>query len=436
MTSLYITHEFMLDNSVPLRSIRLTIATACLVGSVLQPFSAYRRHAEHRGSASPTKPRVMAGIDVLEEMKFAPLRGKKVGLITNQTGVDASGRRTIDLLAHARGVTLVAIFSPEHGILGREDDRVVSTTDPITGVPVFSLYGETRRPTPAMLKGIDTLVFDIQDAGVRFYTYVTTMAYAMEEAAKAHVSFFVLDRPNPIDGETIEGPMLDRDRLSFFGYFPMPARYAMTIGELAQMFNVENKIGVDLQVITMKGWRRTMLYGDTGLAWISPSPNLRTLTTTLLYPGIEILQAGGVSVGRGTSTPFELFGAPWIDADRLEGELNQHEISGVRFAPVHFVPDSGLYQGQACSGVLIAITDANALRSMTMGLEIASLLNKMYPDRFHVEKIVALLGSASTITELQEGDRPSDIVSGWRTDLDAFELTRKKYLLYRDSLQH
>ena len=370
------------------------------------------------------------GIDVLEEEKFTPLRGKHVGLITNQTGVDAAGLRTVDVLAHAHGVKLVAIFSPEHGLVGREEARVSSTTDPATGLPVFSLYGETRRPTVDMLNGIDTLVFDIQDAGVRFYTFITTMAYAMEEAAKAHISFYVLDRPAPLDGGTIEGPMLDRDRLSFVGYFPMPVRYAMTMGELAQMFNAENKIGADLHVIAMKGWRRSERFESTGLAWIPPSPNLRTLNATLLYPGIEILQAGGISVGRGTPAPFEIFGAPWLEADKLADDLNRRNIAGVRFAPAHFTPTSGVYQGQSCSGVALSITDPAALRSMTMGLEIASTLTKMYPEEFHLEKIIELLGSASTVARLQKGDSPAAIVASWAGDLAAFRKMRDNYLLY------
>jgi uncharacterized protein YbbC (DUF1343 family) len=373
---------------------------------------------------------VKTGIDVLEEEKFAPLRGKHVGLITNQTGADAAGRRTIDILAHARGARLVAIFSPEHGLGGREDARVSSTTDPAIGLPVFSLYGETRRPTPEMLKGIDAIVFDIQDAGVRFYTFITTMAYAMEEAAKTHISFYVLDRPDPLDGETIEGPMLDRDRLSFVGYFPMPVRYAMTMGELAQMFNDENKIGADLHVIAMKGWRRSERYAATGLAWIPPSPNLRTLNATLLYPGIEILQAEGISVGRGTPTPFEIFGAPWIDAEKLAAELNRSNVAGVRFAPAHFTPASGIYQAQSCGGVSLTIADPGALRSMTIGLEIASTLKKMYPEEFHLDKIIELLGSASTVARLQKGDSPAVIVASWNGDLAAFRKMRDKYLLY------
>ena len=244
------------------------------------------------------------GIDVLEAEKFALLRGKRIGLITNQTGLDSFGHRTIDLLARAEGVNLIAIFSPEHGIAGVADTSVSNQADAPTGLPIYSLYGATRRPTSEMLRGIDMLVFDIQDAGVRFYTYITTMAYSMEAAAQQHVAFVVLDRPNPLDGEIIEGPVLDRDRTSFVGYFPMPVRYAMTMGELAQMFNSENKIGADLHVVAMQDWHRRDFYDMTGLAWIPPSPALRTSREAVLYPGIEILQAAGVSLGRCTPTPF------------------------------------------------------------------------------------------------------------------------------------
>ena len=276
---------------------------------------AQRRHSCARDAGTLT------GIDVLEAQNFAPLAGKRVGLITNQTGIDRNGRSTIDLLAHAPGVKLVALFSPEHGIRGIVDERVSSTTDAATGLPVYSLYGDTVRPTDAMLAGLDALVFDIQDAGVRFYTYITTMGYTMEAAATHHLAYYVLDRPDPLGGERIEGPMLDRDRTNFVGYFPMPVRMAMTLGEMAQMFNAEKKIGCDLHVIRMQNWRRRDWFDDTGLPWVNPSPNLRSAEAGILYPGLEILQAGGVSVGRGTDKPFERFGAPWI-----HGEQNSWNI--------------------------------------------------------------------------------------------------------------
>jgi uncharacterized protein YbbC (DUF1343 family)/CubicO group peptidase (beta-lactamase class C family) len=370
------------------------------------------------------------GIDVLEENQFAPLRGKRVGLITNHTGVDSAGRRTIDVLAKAEGVHLVALFSPEHGIAGRVDARVPSTTDEATGLPVHSLFGETLRPTDEMLRGLDALVFDIQDAGVRFYTYTTTMAYAMEEAARHHLVFYVLDRPNPLGGEAIEGPMLDRDRLSFVGYFPMPVRYAMTLGELAQMFNAENKIGADLHVIAMKNWHRRDTYEATGLVWIGPSPNLRSLNAALLYPGIEILQAAGVSVGRGTDAPFEVFGAPWMHGIELAAELNRRFVPGVRFAPTRFTPRDGLYKDQACEGIALVITDRASLDSMLMGLEIAALLHKLYPDHFQLEKMIELVGSKEAIDRMGKGEGPARVVMSWADALDAFRKLRAKYLLY------
>ena len=268
---------------------------------------------------------------MLEAENFASLAGKRVGLITNQTGIDRKGRSTIDLLAHAPGVKLVALFSPEHGIRGVVDERVPSSTDTATGLPVYSLYGDTLRPTDAELAGLDALVFDIQDAGVRFYTYITTMGYTMEAAASHHLEYFVLDRPDPLGGEIIEGPMLDRDRTNFVGYFPMPVRMGMTLGEMARMFNAEKKIGCDLHVIEMRNWNRREWFGDTGLRWVNPSPNLRSAEAGLLYPGLEILQAGGVSVGRGTERPFEHFGAPWIRSSEFVAYMNGRSIPGVRF---------------------------------------------------------------------------------------------------------
>ncbi|HEV2385825.1 MAG TPA: exo-beta-N-acetylmuramidase NamZ domain-containing protein [Candidatus Acidoferrales bacterium] len=374
--------------------------------------------------------RTLAGIDVLEQENFAPLEGRAVGLITNQTGIDRAGRRTIDVLAHAPGVKLVAIFSPEHGLFGLADTKVGNAKDSATGLPVYSLYGETLRPTDRMLRGIDALVYDIQDAGVRFYTFTTTMAYGMEAAAGRRIAFFVLDRPNPLGGERIEGPLLDSDRLSFVGYFPEPTIYGMTLGELARMFNGENHIGADLTVVPMQNWHRRDLFDATGLTWIPPSPNLRTINETLLYPGIEILQAGGVSVGRGTDTPFELLGAPWIDAGQLGDALNAEHIPGVRFVPTRFTPRDGLYRGQACQGVEMVITDGASLSPMLMGLEIGVTLHRLYPQNFMLEKTIELVGSRATIEQLEAGLPPAAIVVGWQEELDRFRAIRQKYLLY------
>jgi uncharacterized protein YbbC (DUF1343 family) len=373
----------------------------------------------------------LTGIDVLEARKFAPLAGKRVGLITNQTGIDRNGRSTIDLLFHAPGVKLVALFSPEHGIRGKLDERVTSSVDQATGLPVYSLYGETLRPTDATLAGIDTLVFDMQDAGVRFYTYVTTMGYAMEAAAARHIAFYVLDRPDPLNGERVEGPVLDTDRLNFVGYFPMPVRMGMTLGEMAQMFNAENKIGCDLHVIRMQGWRRAMWFDETGLPWVNPSPNLRSLNENTLYPGLEILQAGGVSVGRGTSQPFEVVGAPWVRGEQLAAELNRRAIPGVRFEPTKFTPDSGLYKGELCEGVTVVLTDRDALPVMRMGIEIAVALAKLYPGKFERQKLIELLGNAKTVQQLANGGDPAAVVASWNEDLGRFRSLRAKYLIYQ-----
>ncbi|MGB2644703.1 MAG: DUF1343 domain-containing protein [Candidatus Acidiferrum sp.] len=375
--------------------------------------------------------RVQTGIDVLESEKFAPLRGKHVGLITNHTGLDAEGRTTIERLYHAPGVELVALFSPEHGISGRADEKVSSSKDPTTGLPTYSLYGESLRPTDEMLSGIDTLVFDIQDAGVRFYTYTVTMAYAMEEAAKHHIAFYVLDRPNLLGGDIIEGPMLDPDKTNFVGYYPIPIRYALTIGELAQFFNGENHIGCDLHVISMKNWHRNYFFESTGIRWVPPSPNLLTIKGSILYPGIEILQSAGVSVGRGTETPFEEFGAPWMDGTAVAVELNARRLPGLHFADQPFIPVSGLDAGQRCGGVSIRITDRAAVRSVRTGLEIATVLRKLYPTNFDPAKLITLIGNADTIKQLEDGVPPEQIVASWSDALAKYDETRRKYFLYQ-----
>jgi uncharacterized protein YbbC (DUF1343 family) len=388
------------------------------------PSHASARHASHAA-------RVQTGLDVLEAQKFAPLRGKRVGLITNHTGIDSQGRSTIDVLSHALGVQLVALFSPEHGLAGRNDEKFSSTKDPSTGLPVHSLYGETQRPTDEMLTGIDTLVFDVQDAGVRFYTYTTTMAYCMEEAAKHNIAFFVLDRPDPIGGEIVEGPMLDPDKTSFTAYFHLPVRYGLTIGELAQLFNAENHIGADLHVIAMKNWHRNYFFESTGIKWIPPSPNLRTTKGAILYPGIEILQNAGVSVGRGTQTPFEEFGASWLNGEDVAAALNERQLPGIHFTARPFIPVAGLYSGQRCGGVAIRVTDRFTVRSMRVALEIAALLQKLYPKQFDVEKLLLLLGNAETVQQLVAGVSPEKIIAGWAPALTAFDSVRRKYFLYK-----
>jgi len=412
---------------------RSVVCTAvALVGvvrvSVAPPaFAGQPQQSSHRSRVG----RVQPGLDVLEAQKFAPLRGKHVGLITNHTGVDFNGKSAIDLLARAPGVELVALFSPEHGIAGHADENVASSKDPSTGLPIYSLYGDQLRPTDEMLKGIDALVFDVQDAGVRFYTYTTTMGYCMEEAAKHGIAFYVLDRPNPINGDVVEGPMLDADKTNFVAYFPLPVRYGLTIGELAQLYNAENHINCELHVIQMKNWHRNYFYESTGIRWIPPSPNLRTLKGAILYPGLEILHNAGVSVGRGTEAPFEEFGAPWIDGEEVAEALNARKLAGVRFANQPFVPVSGLYAGKRCGGVGIRVTDRAAVRSMRIGLEIAALLQKKYPEHFDVSKTMLLLGNDATVQQLKSGTPPEQIIASWTQDLAAFDQVRRKYFLYK-----
>jgi uncharacterized protein YbbC (DUF1343 family) len=374
---------------------------------------------------------VQTGLDVLEAEKFAPLRDKHIGLITNHTGFDALGRSNIDLLAQASGLKLAALFSPEHGLAGRANESVASSKDPTTGLSIYSLYGDTRRPTDEMLQGVDALVFDIQDAGVRFYTYTVTMAYCMEEAAKRKIPFFVLDRPNPLGGEIVEGPMLDPDKTSFVAYFPIPVRYGLTIGELAQFFNAENHIGADLHVIPMRNWHRNYFFESTGIKWVPPSPALRTTKGSILYPGIEILQASGVSVGRGTQTPFEEFGAPWIDGEAVVAALDERHLSGLRFESKSFIPIGGPHSGERCSGVSVRVTDRFVVRSMRLGLEIAEILQKLYPKDFDADKLVGLLGNAGTVQQIKDGVPPEKIVASWSDALASFDQVRRKYYLYK-----
>ncbi len=376
--------------------------------------------------------KVETGIDVLESEDFRPLRGLRVGLITNHTGRDAAGRSTVDVLAHAPGVKLVCLFSPEHGLWGRgaEGARVNSTTDPATGLPVYSLYGKVERPTPQMLRGLDALVFDIQDVGVRFYTYITTLGYTMEAAGKSGLKYYVLDRPDPITGAAVEGPVMDADLHSFVGYFPLPVRHGMTVGELAEMFNHEKHLGVDLHVIRMRGWQRTDWLDETGLEWRNPSPNLRNLTEEVLYPGVAMVEGSDVSVGRGTDTPFELLGAPWINAQRLAEYLNKRRIQGVRFLPVTFTPRSDRFQGQACHGVQIVLLDRQALDSPELGVELASALHRLFPKNFELDKTLRLVGSRQVLDEIRGGKDPRRIAYLWQENLEQFRALRRHYLLY------
>lgn len=379
---------------------------------------------------APSESRTLNGIDVLVRDNFSMLRGRRVGLITNHTGRDREGRSTIDLLKAAPDVTLVALFSPEHGIRGVMDEKVGNSTDEKTGLPIYSLYGETRQPTAEMLKGIDTLVFDIQDIGARFYTYPSTLGLAMEAAAKNRIRFVVLDRVNPINGVEVAGPVADRDKLSFVAFHPMPIRHGMTIGELAQLFNKERGINADLQVVKVEDWRREQWFDETGLVWVNPSPNMRSLTEATLYPGVCLLEPTNVSVGRGTDTPFEVIGAPWIDGRKLAEALNNAKLPGARFVPVRFTPKASVHKDAECGGVNIIITDRRSFEPVTTGLEMAVQLLRLYPKDFAVDKFNRLLVNQKIYDAFKMGAEAKALRQVWETELEAFKAIRRKYLLY------
>jgi uncharacterized protein YbbC (DUF1343 family)/CubicO group peptidase (beta-lactamase class C family) len=374
--------------------------------------------------------KVRTGIDVLEAEKFAPLAGLRVGLITNHSGLDSAGRRDIDLLRRAPHMQLVALFSPEHGLSGDKDEKISSAADPSLGLPVYSLYGDTLRPTEKMLEGIDALVFDVQDIGARFYTYISTMAYAMEEAARKGIAFYVLDRPNPLTGLSVQGPPMDEDLKCFTGYFPLPVRHGMTVGELAQMFDHENGIGADLHVIRMKGYRRDYWYDDTGLAWVNPSPNIHNITEAVLYPGVAMVEGSDVSVGRGTATPFELLGAPWVNSRKFASYLNHRSISGVRFIPADFTPQSAPFKNRDCHGVRIILEDRDALNTALLGIEIVGALYRLYRDNFNIDQTLQMVGSRKVVQSVKNGVNPKIIARQWQKDLDRFRKLRSRYLLY------
>ncbi len=380
-----------------------------------------------------TPSRVRTGLDVLASQNFAALAGYSVGLVTNQTGVDAAGRRAIDLLAAAPNVRLVAIFSPEHGLAGDANTDVPHGRDAVTGLPVWSLYGTTRRPTAAMLRGINLIVFDIQDVGVRYYTYLTTLVYVMEEAARHGIPVLVLDRPNPLTGRVVEGPLMDADLGSFTAPHPIPVRTGMTIGEFGRMAAVERKIPVSLTIIAMEGWDRGRWFDDTGLPWVNPSPNIRTLTQALLYSGVGLLEATNVSVGRGTEQPFEVVGAPWIEPHGLAADLNALRLPGVTFEPVIFTPAPGAdrYPAVPCAGVRMTVTGREEIRPVTVGLALATALRARHRDQFRPEAIQNLLVNRSTMWAFLRGESLDRLVAWTEMERSSFLNRRASYLIYR-----
>lgn len=382
-----------------------------------------------------------SGIDVLEAGNF-PLdvfqsKGtqKRIGLLTNQTGVDAQGKRTIDVLAHAPGVSLVAIFSPEHGVTGSLDTTEIgNTVDAATKIPVYSVYGATdaqRRPSLDVLKSLNAVFIDLQNAGARYYTFETTMGYFLEAAAKAGTEVVVLDRPNPITGSIVQGPASDPGTASFVNYFPEPVRHGMTMGELAQMFNSELHINAKLTVVPMQGWMRGDWYDSTSLTWVNPSPNLRSLTEATLYPGVGLIEGTNVSVGRGTDTPFELLGAPWINAHDLAAYLNAREIQGVRFVPVDFTPSSSVYAHQLCHGVNVVLLERSVLDAPELGVELASALHKLYGAQYDMHRLPQLLNNKAVFDAITAGQDPRRIAQDWQKQLDDFQQMRQKYLIYK-----
>lgn len=374
--------------------------------------------------------KVLTGIDVLKRDGFKQLSGLRIGLVTNHTGRAREGQQTIDVLRAAPGVRLVALFSPEHGIRGVADEKISDSKDEQTGLPIFSLYGETRRPRPEQLKDLDAIVYDIQDIGTRFYTYISTLGYVMEEAARSHLPVYVLDRPNPIGGVDVEGPIADADKLSFIAYHTIPVRHGMTIGELAQLYNEQRKIGCDLRVIKMEGWRRSNWFDATNLTWINPSPNMRSLTEATLYPGIGLLETTNVSVGRGTDTPFELVGAPWINGPELAAYLNSRRISGVRFVPVKFTPQTSVFKAVECRGINIIVTNRAQFRPVLAGLEIAVALRRLYPKEWKVDDYLRLLANADALERVKRGDAADDIARSWSAGLEQFLRARSRFFLY------
>ena len=432
-------------------ALRTKVATAMAAALALDPADAEKMRAasitgynEMQSAARKLAVRngvVKTGIDVLEATNFAalqPTRGaapRRIGLLTNQTGLDSEGRRTIDVLAHVPGISLNVIFSPEHGVAGTLDIiDLKNTKDQPTGITVYSVYGAKdaqRRPAIDVLKQLDAVIIDLADAGVRFYTYETTMGFFLEAAAQAGIEVVILDRPNPITGSFVQGPVSDAGRENFNNYFPEPPRHGMTMGELAKMFNAERHIGARLTVITMQGWQPGDWFDSTGLTWVNTSPNLRDLNQNTLYPGVGMIEGANVSVGRGTDTPFEVVGAPWIKGRELAAYLNGRSIQSVRFVPIAFTPSSSNFAGDRCEGVNLILLDRNTLEAPELGIELASALHKLYPNDFKLEKMSDLLVNQSVLEALGAGEDPRRIAQDWQERLDEFVRLREKYLLYK-----
>lgn len=376
----------------------------------------------------------LTGLDILERGDFELLKGKRVGLITNHTSVDAGGRNAVDAMYESKKVNLAAIFSPEHGFRGSEDGGILisNSTDPVTGVPIYSLYGKNQRPSPEMLAGVDVLVFDIQDIGARFYTYLTTMVYAMEEAAKNNIEFVVLDRPNPIGGNIVEGPTLAPEVSFFTAYLAVPARHAFTAGEMALFHKDYKKLDLKLTVVKMENWRRNMFFSETAIVWTNPSPNIRSVDAEILYPGLGCFEATNISVGRGTDTPFLWFGAPWMKADKIARMLSKAPLKGLRFTPEERTPNKDIYEGKPCPGVAIEVLRADTIRSLDVYVYAVYYLRKYNKKDFTLKEkeIKKMTGNSRLYDMLEAGEKPGDILAGFEKDNALFRETRNKFLLY------
>ncbi|HMA16998.1 MAG TPA: serine hydrolase, partial [Thermoanaerobaculia bacterium] len=398
-----------------LRGLVATIVASALTDDTRPPA---RRIAERM----PVRRDVLAGVDVLEAGGFHPVAGKRIGLVTNVTGRARDGRSTVEVLVSAEakkaGVKLAALFSPEHGIRSDADAPVADQVDPTTGLTIHSLYGERRRPKPEELAGLDALLVDIQDVGTRFYTYITTGGYLLPEVARARIPLIVLDRPDPIGGQVVEGPLADPDRLSFTAHHTIPVRYGMTPGELLAMVNDEQKTGARIEVVKLAGWSRGLWYDETGLEWVDPSPNMRSLTEATLYPGIGLLETTNLSVGRGTDTPFEVIGAPWLDGRRLAAVLAARRIPGVTFTPIHFTPSSSTFAGEQCGGVRLTVTDRQRLLPVALGIEIAVALRDLHPVDWKRENLISLLANHDTFDRIERGETADAIVKSWAAGLE------------------
>ncbi len=385
------------------------------------------------------KDNVQTGLEGFLNDGLPEIAGKRVGLITNATGVNRDLRRTVDLLAADQRIQLSALFGPEHGLLGTAQDgvEIAGSRDERTGLPTYSLYGASERPTAEALAALDALLFDIQDVGARYYTYVATMAYAQEAAAEAGLPFVVFDRPNPITGSHLAGNILDPAFASLVGVHPLPIRHGMTMGELARLFAAERNWPAPI-VVPLHGWRRSLWFDETGLPWVYPSPNLPTLDTATLYPGTCLLEGTNISEGRGTTKPFELLGAPWLDPFKLIAELERRSLPGIAYRPAYFTPMFSKHKDQVCAGIQVHLRDREALDPVTLGLHLLHAIHRLHPQSFAwirgksgTYSIDRLFGSDTLRLALDAGADVTEIMAGWPAALASFEVRRRPHLLYQ-----